>query len=466
MIFKKLNQHKENIAFIDESNKKYFYKDLISFCDLFCSKIEKRSLILILCENHYEAISFYISAIYNKHVPILIDNKTSAEYTKNIIKLYKPNYIFLRNEINEFSKNYFLNTKLERFKLIEKNKKISIQLYKNLAVLLPTSGTTGSPKMARISYQNIYSNTKSIIKYLNIKNKHRTITTLPFSYSYGFSVINTHIEAGSSIVLNEYSIIQKKFWELFNKNKVTNFSGVPYTFEIIKKLKINVCKNKTFIYSTLAGGKLDDECIRYFYKEYNKYKKKFIIMYGQTECSPRISYLPWNKINKNFDSIGVAIPMGKLSIKNEQKYKNLSLNKVGELHYKGPNVFLGYASKAKDLVKKDEYKGSINTLDLAYKKNGLFFLYARSKRIIKCYGKRINLDDIEYQLKKINIEAVCKGSENNIVIFFINNSTKNKIKDLLFNKMFIPKSITKIKKLDKIPILLSGKVDYKELDIT
>ena len=80
-------------------------------------------------------------------------------------------------------------------------------------------------------------------------------------------------------------------------------------------------------------------------------------------------------------------------------------------------------------------------------------------------GKRINLDDIEYQLKKINIEAVCKGSENNIVIFFINNSTKNKIKDLLFNKMFIPKSITKIKKLDKIPILLSGKVDYKELDI-
>ena len=100
-----------------------------------------------------------------------------------------------------------------------------------------TSGSTGSPEFVRLSHNNIFSNTKSICEYLKISNNDVAITTLPISYSYGISIINTHLFMGASLILTDASLMEKKFWKMILRHKATTFGGVPYTFEMLKKLK-------------------------------------------------------------------------------------------------------------------------------------------------------------------------------------------------------------------------------------
>ena len=101
--------------------------------------------------------------------------------------------------------------------------------------MLSTSGTTGSKKHVRISYNNLYSNSKAIIQYLNLNKNDKAITTLPIHYTYGLSIINTHLCVGAKLVVTRKNIIERDFWNLINIHKVTNFGGVPFTFEILKK---------------------------------------------------------------------------------------------------------------------------------------------------------------------------------------------------------------------------------------
>ena len=97
-------------------------------------------------------------------------------------------------------------------------------------LLMPTSGSTGSSKLVRLSYENLESNTSSIIKYLKIRKKDVTITTLPISYVYGLSIINTHLKSGATIVLTNKSVVENLFWDLFKKYKITSFGGVPFQY--------------------------------------------------------------------------------------------------------------------------------------------------------------------------------------------------------------------------------------------
>ena len=165
----------------------------------------------------------------------------------------------------------------------------------------------GSNKYVKISKKNIYENTISIIKYLKITKKDRAITNMPYCYSYMLSILNTHLQKGGTIVVSKKSIIQKEFWEIFNNFKLTSFNGVPYIYEIINKIGLKRIFSKSLRYITQAGGKLDNKLSLKLAKLAIKKKIKFFSMYGQTEASPRISFLePKFSIKKN-GSIGKAL---------------------------------------------------------------------------------------------------------------------------------------------------------------
>ena len=165
-------------------------------------------------------------------------------------------------------------------------------------LLISTSGTTGSTKFVRQSYENLRNNTKSIIDFLKISELDNTITTLPMSYVYGLSVINTHLEMGGNITLNSSSIIQKIFWEKIYKNKITNFAGVPYTYEIMEKLDLKKFNLKFLKYTTQAGGKVPINTIKKLISNYEKSDIKLIVMYGASEATARMSYLPCEILKK------------------------------------------------------------------------------------------------------------------------------------------------------------------------
>ena len=451
-IFNVLEKYKEKTGLIDNNNNRFSYNKILKKAETITGQVKKRSLILFISSNILESIVGYIAFVKNDNIIILLDKNFEKKFVKKMIKSYRPSFVYK-------PKDYFLkNLKSKRlyngkeYELIRTNFKLKNDYNKKNFLLLTTSGSTQNPKLVRLSENNILNNLKNIKKYLNIDSNNTTITTMPMAYSYGLSIINTFIYSGAKIVLSEKNIFEKEFWEKIKNYKVNSISGVPEFFEFLKKLKIDKIKINKLKYFTHAGGKLNKDTIKYFVNHAKKNKHKFYSMYGQTEASPRMSYLECTKNLSKIGSIGKPLQGSKFFLVDE-KNKIINKNfKIGEIVYKGKNVCLGYANNIKDLYKGDLNKGKLFTGDIGYKDNhGFFFLTGRKNRISKIFGLRFNLDDIENKLKKNNFYARLVPSNKYLKILIINNYNIDKIKNLIYNSYKINKSFIFINKVKKFP---------------
>lgn len=449
-LFKNIEKYKNKVALVDQNNKKYSYKYISEKIKYIQSKIKKKSVILVVASNNVESIIGYMSFIRSKNISILLDKSFKVEYVNKIIKKYKPNYIF-------FPKGYF-NWKTKFQKIISGKDYILARTHykkykdindKNL-LLLSTSGTTQSPKFVRLSNLNLITNTKSIIEYLNIDSKQITITTMPMAYSYGLSIINSHLHAGSKIIVNNKTVFEKKFWNIVHKFKVTSFGGVPQFYELLRKLKFEKMNLLSLKYLTQAGGSLDENSLRYFQYNCDKKNIKFIVMYGQTEAGPRMSYLEWNMLKLKIGSIGKSLKNSNFYLLNKNGKLSNKSYKVGELTYFGKNVSLGYANSIKDLKKGDVNKGKLYTGDLAYKDNdGYYYIVGRINRMSKIFGVRINLDDIEKKLDENNFKAKCIPDNKYLKILVKNKYNVKVIKNIICNYYGINKNYIIISRVKK-----------------
>ena len=453
-----------NKILLTDNNLNYNLKDIKKFSKNFNNLLgKKKKLVFLLCENSLPAILGYLSLILNKHVPMMIDKNIEINLLKKLINNYKPHYIWspANNAKNGFSKIF----KYKNYSLLKSNKLANYKIHSDLCLLVPTSGSTGSQKYVRQSYKNVIKNTNSIIQYLKLNKKHKTITNLPLSYTFGMSIINTHFSVGSLIYLSNFSILQKEFWQIFYKKKINFFYGVPYTFEILEKLNFFRKKKSNLVGIAQAGGKLSEKLQKKLINFSIKNKNKFFVMYGQAEATTRISYVPHNKIKKKIGSIGIPIKDGKIKIIKEKNSKS----GVGEIYYEGPNVCMGYAFNYQDLKKKDIWKGALYTGDIGKKdQDGYFYIVGRKKRFCKILGISINLDEIENILKNKfkNKSFVTVSNDKLIKIFILMNNSEKKIINFLSNLTGINKSLFVLKKIKKIPLLNNGKIDYKILKRT
>ena len=390
----------------------------------------------------------------------MIDCNIDKLLLKKLIMSYKPHYIWAPSKkISGYNKIY----KYKNYTLLKSNKLENYKIHSDLCLLAPTSGSTGSQKYVRQSYKNVIKNTESIIEYLKINKNHRTITNLPLSYTFGMSIINTHFSVGSTIFLNNFSILQKEFWNIFYQNKINFLYGVPYTFEILNKLNFFKKKYSELLALAQAGGKLNEEIQKKIVDYSLNNKNKFFVMYGQAEATTRISYVPHNLIKKKIGSIGIPIKNGNISIIKEKKPKSVS----GEIFYKGPNVCMGYAFNNLDLKKGDIWRGSLFTGDIGKKdKDGFFYIIGRKKRTCKILGNSINLDEIEDILKNKykNKSFFAISNDKLIKIIILNIYKKKEIINFLSKKIGINKSLIIVKKINKLPLLSNGKTDYKILN--
>ncbi|PWI22641.1 phosphatase [Kurthia zopfii] len=404
---------------------------------------EEKNIILILCENTIDIISEYVTAMNSEHAVMLLSKELSFELLKITVDKYKPKWIV---GLNEFDGYITVGKRLVR----EKN--IPIEIHPNLALLLSTSGTTGSQKFVRLSYDNLKSNAFSIQQYLNINSEDRAMVNLPISYSYGMSLVNSHLLTGASIVITNESVMEKTFWDLMKKRNVTSFAGVPFTYQILQRIgfvNMNLPDLKTL---TQAGGRLSEKLVKYFAEYAKKKNKKFYVMYGQTEASPRISFIPHDQVKNKYNSIGIAIPGGKLEIKNE------------ELVYFGANVMLGYADCLKDLKKGDELQGVLYTGDTAeVDEDGYFTITGRLKRFIKLFGLRINLDEVERKLEQqVSTAIACTGNDDRLIVAIEDDQYLNEVSEFLREIYHLHKSSYKVKILT-LPRFTNGKIDYVKL---
>ena len=450
----KKNLQKKSIL-INENNFIY-YQHLEKKSDELRKQIKENSLVIFFTNNDVETIINYYALLKHDVTILLLDTNLSQAEALEYIKNYKPRYIIHPKKKDYEFQNFKVIFRDRNFFLSKNSKKLHYELNNNIKFLLTTSGTTRDPKCAKITLQSVKKNTESIIEYLKISSKDRTITTMPLNYSYGLSVINSHFMAGASIVPTNYSVIEKEFWDLSKKCEITNLNGVPYFYEIINRIGLKRLDNLNKLkFLTQAGGSLEQNLFLNLRNYFTKSKKSFFLMYGQTEACPRISYIKLNK-NLSSPSIGKAIPGGKLYVYNKNK-KIHKKNTQGELVYSGPNIFSGYAKNFKDLKHIKNIK-MLKTGDLGFfDKSGNYYISGRKNRFIKLFGYRVNLDHIEDMLRSKNTNVATISSKDKIYIF-----SEKKINNL--TKIKIPKSKINNYVLNKLPKLTNNKINYKKLE--
>ncbi len=465
-IFEHLNEINKNTCVITDNDQIYSYSEIYNYCKSFSDKIANKSLVVILSSNTIGSLIGYLGCIENASVPLLLDSKLKLDYLNHLVEIYKPNYIWIpKNRISEFP-HYNIELELLDYILLKFNEQIQQDIYPGLRLLLTTSGSTGSPKLVRLSKDNITANTESIVEYLNIVETDKAITVLPINYSFGLSIINTHLYKGAIILLTEKSIMEKDFWSFFNKYEASTLSGVPYTFEMLKKLRFFDMDLSSLKTITQAGGKLRVELVKEYFSYSISKGINFFVMYGQTEATARMSYLPPNKCFEKYGSIGVAIPRGAFHLIDEKGEKITSANTQGELVYVGPNVSLGYAEHRIDLIKGDENNKELITGDIAfYDNDGFYYIVGRKKRFIKLFGNRLNLDEIEQIVKHDFRECACVGVDDKLSIYVVNSESIDlkEFKKNISSKLNIHFSAINIIEINEIPKNPSGKIIYSNL---
>ena len=415
-----IDTYKERISIITDDGTRLTYSELAERVAARAKELQRGVLQFCLCRNSIESIVEYLACLEAGAPVVLLDATKDPETIENLRKIYKPD---------------------------------ETKCHPDLALCLTTSGSTGSPKLVRLTLRNIIANAESIAEYLHIEANERPITMLPMYYSYGLSIINSHLLKGATILLTDKSYAQREFWNFLRENEATSMSGVPYTWEMLRRLRFMRMDLPSVRTMTQAGGKLNAEIALEYIRWAKSVDKQFIVMYGQTEATARMSYLPWENAEEKYASIGVAIPGG-----------TFSLAEDGELIYQGENVSLGYAECAEDLMKGDENHGVLHTGDMArVDEEGFYYITGRKKRFVKVWGNRCNLDQVEQLVKPITTTCACAGVDDHITVFVTKDGLEKEIKDLLASKTGLNPIAFAVKVIEAIPVKDSGKIDYQLL---
>jgi acyl-coenzyme A synthetase/AMP-(fatty) acid ligase len=257
--------------------------------------------------------------------------------------------------------------------------------------------------------------------------------------------------------------MQREFWKRLEEEKATSLAGVPYTFEMLDRLRFERKQLPHLKTLTQAGGKLRPELVQKFASLCDKKQMRFFVMYGQTEASPRISYLPPELALQKPNCIGLPIQGGQWWVEDAEGNR-LPSGKEGELVYQGANVMMGYAECQEDLASPDQMGGILRTGDIAIlDKTGMATITGRTKRMIKIFGNRIGLDDLEHQLSKQDVRVYCLGKENQLEVIY-ESTAKNKSTPLEIGKLLgVHPSAIRVHQVQHIPHKNSGKVDYPQL---
>ncbi|MEY8338978.1 AMP-binding protein [Lachnospiraceae bacterium 62-35] len=461
------SQFGTNTAAVSVGGEKLSYGELIDENRKLAAEIGGRCLVFLLCTNSIGALEGYTAFLNHGIVPLLIPADMDRELLENLIETYKPDYLWIPQDMRERFSEYSTKYAAYQYELVDTGYEKCYPLNDELCLLLTTSGSTGSPKLVRQSYKNVLANAEAIAEYLELDSTERPITTLPMNYTYGLSIINSHLLVGATLLLVNKGIMQKEFWTFFKEKEATSFGGVPYTYEMLDKLKFSRMDLPSLRTMTQAGGKLSPELHKKFAKYAIESGKRFFVMYGQAEATARMSYLPYEKSLEKYGSMGIAIPGGRFSVIDFDGKEIKTPDTAGELVYQGPNVTLGYAECGEDLSKGDERNGCLFTGDIAqFDKDGYYYIVGRKKRFLKIFGNRVNLDEIDQIVKDKfgNIECVSSGRDDQMFLFITEEAYKETIRKYLSEKTGLNSAAFIVKTLNQIPRNDSGKIQYKELE--
>jgi acyl-CoA synthetase (AMP-forming)/AMP-acid ligase II len=327
-------------------------------------------------------------------------------------------------------------------------------LHPDLAVLLSTSGSTGSAKLVRLSADNLAANAEQIADYLDVRADDCAALTLPLTYCYGLSVLHTHLARGASVLLTELSVVDECFWRLFERAGATTFPGVPHTFELLERSGFAERDLPRLRYVTQAGGRMEPDRVRRWATLGRERGWDLFVMYGQCEATARIAYLPPHLAAEHPDTVGVAVPGGSISLDD------------GEIVFSGPNVMLGYAHAPADLAR-GRTIDVLRTGDLGrLTPEGLLQVVGRRSRFVKVLGHRVDLDTLEQRLRGEGRDVRCAGRDGHVVVCGRaagSAPARESLRRAVVAACGAPRHAVRVVAVDDHPLLSSGKPDYRAI---
>lgn len=460
-----LEQFKDNTALIDEFGGKLTYGQLNANANALAEAVGRRCLVFSLCRNEIGSVIGYTGFVNNGIVSVQLSAHLDDSLLNNLLSTYEPSYLWVpKDQVERFNDMEELYSAYD-YVLLKTGYTKEYPLYHELGLLITTSGSTGSPKFVRQSYTNLLDNAQSIAEYLKLDATERPITTLPMNYVYGLSIINSHFLVGATLLLTDKGLMQKEFWSFFKEQEATSFGGVPYTYEMLDKLRFYRMKLPSLRTMTQAGGKIIPELHEKFAKYAEENGKHFVVMYGAAEATSRMGYLPPERAVEKKGSMGIPIPGGVFHLVDANGSEITEPRVTGELVYGGKNVTLGYAEKGEDLILGDERHGRLETGDMAqFDEDGYYYIVGRKKRFLKIYGNRVNLDEVDRMIKgQFEIEVASDGVDDHMYIFVTDDKFADSVRDFVIEKTKLNPAAFKVIVIDEIPKNDSGKTLYKEL---
>ena len=445
-----------SIASIDDSGEVLTYGDLCDFTEEFKRHLPPRSLVYLLSQNRNGSLLGYVACLSNGIVPLILSAQTEDSLYGHLRDLYHPAFLWVPDE-KTAALGYAVVFQSHGYSLV-KTGFDPVPLHPELALLLPTSGSTGSPKLVRHSLRNIEANADNVRRLFQLTGREKAMAILPMHYTMGLSVITSHLFAGARLLLSGRSLLDRGCWSMLKE--ATSFTGVPYSYELLMKMRFTRMDLPNLEVITQGGGRLTPELFHAL-AEYARDKgKKFIATYGQSECTARMAYLPAELALEKTCSIGFAEPGGQLSIVDEEGNETFEGEATGEMVYRGENVTLGYANCLEDLMKGDENYGVMHTGDLAHRDaDGCYFIVGRLKRFLKIFGLRIGLDEVENLInQEFGVECYCKGNDEKLEVLVTDSSLVEVLPGFIEEKTHLFHKNIEVRLVDAIMRNEAGKV--------
>lgn len=464
MILNLGKQQSAKLAAIDTDGNSLTYGELVEFSKQIATVMPPRSLVFMMTENNVGGIAWIMSLLELKLVPLILNAHTEEDLFTNLYEIYKPAYLCVPSN-SPFKGNYKVVKEAYGYTLLATGNE-SYNLHEDLSHLLPTSGSTGSPKLVRHKYENIDATALNISTFFELTAEERPLLVLPLYYTMGLSIVFSHLLVGATILVTNKNMTDRVFWSFIKEQKATSFTGVPYSYEILNLMRFFRMDLPDLKLLTQGGGKMPKALNLKFAEYCRDNGKKWIATYGQSEGTARMAWLPAEYAISKVGSIGRAVPNGELSLVDMDGNLIEKPNTQGEMCYRGKNVTMGYAYKKEDLALGDERNGFMKTGDLAYRdEDGCYYIVGRMGRFLKLFGMRIGLDECEQIIKaKYPVECACTGTDEKMMVYITDQSLANGVKEELVEKTKLVATAFEVRVIDSIPKNEAGKILYSKLN--
>lgn len=404
--------------------------------------LPSRSLVLLHGPTSLDLVVTYLALLADDHVPLL-----AGAHVDRLDRAWRPSAVVTT----------------DGSRLTVDRRGTAHDLHPDLALLLSTSGSTGGPKLVRLSHRNLVSNAASITEMLRLTDHDRGITSLPLHYCYGLSVLHSHLLAGASVVLIDASVVDPCFQAATRDHGVTNLAGVPHTYELLERAGADRIAVPTLRLLTQAGGRMVPGDVRRWAARAASWGAEMVVMYGQTEATARIAYLPPHLAERHPDCIGVPVPRTSVRLDPVEGADP----GVGELVVRGDHVMMGYAQRPADLAEGPQLD-ELRTGDLGRLTDGLLQIVGRRNRFVKPLGLRIDLDHVQAELGRSladafpAVEVAATGDDEQVVVGVV-GAPPEPARRHLERITGLPASRLAVASLPALPRTESGKLDFSSV---